>query len=157
MGHAKHRHRWSDIRTTSENPPGVNEPDLTEPGKPMIILVDGGPYELEQTKFDNCQDLMGEIKDEIPTDEDLARWNLTLQEYAHFVMDLHDHEADRLDIMAADIARIEQVTGKKVELPETVKDRLGFRRLKDPPPEGAASDETPAGREPPPGTSWGDA
>jgi len=139
----------------------TDDPDLTAPGKPMLarIIGDDGvarPFEIEQTKWNNCQDLMREIKDQLPTDADLARWNLTRPEYASFIMDIHDHESDTLDAMAAVEARIERHTGEKVERPALEKNRLGFLRLKDPPEQQEPTGEPePPGREPPEGTSWG--
>ena len=139
-----------------------DEPNLDEPGKPEIAWIeheDGtrSPFEIPRSKFENCQNLMGEIRDRLPTDEELARWQLTRREYEHFIMDIHDSESDTLDAMAALEARIEQNTGEKVKRPELEKDRLGFRRLKHPPEETPPTGEPETGgREPPPGTSWGD-
>ncbi len=138
------------------------EPDLTAPGKPMlahIVGVDGveRPFEIEQTKWGNCQDLMREIKDANPTDEELDRWDLTRREYEHFLMDLHDHQANTLDAMTAqEAAMIERHTGEKVERPALEKDQLGFLRLKDAPePQEPTGEPEPPGRKPPEGTSWG--
>jgi hypothetical protein len=113
------------------------EPDLEAPGKSMFLrLLDEngvftGDHEMTRTKFENCQDLMGEVEDRFPTEDDLARWELTQQEYEKFLLDLHDHEANRRSAMAVEVAQIERATGKKVELPALEKDQLGFQRLKD--------------------------
>lgn len=135
----------------------MNEPDLNEPGKPMIILVDGEPHELEQTKFQNCQDLMTQIRDRFPTEDELAQWDLTKREYEEFILQLHDHERFTQGEITREVAAIERNTGETVRLPELQKDRLGLRRLKNAPESPTTPDETtPPGREPPPGTSWGD-
>jgi hypothetical protein len=135
----------------------VNEPDLNKPGKPMIIRIDGVPHELEQTKFQNCQDLMTEVRGRFPTEDDLARWALTKREYDEFILQLHEHERFTQDEIVREVAAIERNTGETVRLPKLEKDRLGLRRLKTPPEASTTPDETsPPGREPPPGISWGD-
>jgi len=65
-------------------------PDLGALGKPLewsIKQADGtrSPYLLPQTKGDNCADLRRELGSVQPTDEDLARWQLTRREYEHFL------------------------------------------------------------------------
>jgi hypothetical protein len=67
-----------------------DQPNLEALGKPYEALVkrpDGtrAPYPLPQTKADNCADLRRELGDRRPTDEDLARWELTRREYEHFL------------------------------------------------------------------------
>ena len=67
-----------------------DHPNLGAPGKPLqawVKLRDGNstPYPLPQTKWDNCWDLRGELGDRTPTDEELARWELTRREYEHFL------------------------------------------------------------------------
>jgi hypothetical protein len=66
------------------------QPNLDALGKPyetLVKLPDGtrAPYPLPQTKADNCADLRRELGDRRPTDEDLARWELTRREYEHFL------------------------------------------------------------------------
>jgi hypothetical protein len=67
-----------------------DHPNLDALGKPYEALVklhDGtrAPYPLPQTKADNCADLRRELVDRRPTEEDLARWELTRREYEHFL------------------------------------------------------------------------
>src|SRR5215203_5578639 len=111
----------------------TNEPDLNEPGKPSTRVVDGVTHELRRTKFETCQELMGEIGDRYPTTDELARWELTKAEYDHFLLDLHDEEADLRDRMAVSRANHGQMTGHNLELPELEKDRRGLSHLKQDP------------------------
>lgn len=66
------------------------QPNLDALGKPyetLVKLPDGtrAPYPLPQTKADNCADLRRELVDRSPTDEELARWELTRREYEHYL------------------------------------------------------------------------
>jgi hypothetical protein len=66
------------------------EPDLGTAGKPVETWIerpDGtrSVYPVPQTKWDNCEHLMRELGERGPTDEDLARWELTRREYEHFL------------------------------------------------------------------------
>lgn len=66
------------------------EPNLGAPGKPREVWLeqpDGtrSAYPLPQTKWDNCEGLMRELEDRLPTGEDLARWELTRSEYEEFL------------------------------------------------------------------------
>ena len=68
----------------------TTEPDLGAPGKPLEMWIDrpdGKPalYPLPQTKRDNCEHLMREIRGRHPTDEELAEWEITRHEYGHFL------------------------------------------------------------------------
>jgi hypothetical protein len=74
-----------------------NGPDLGAPGKPLETWIerpDGSRsvYPLPQTTWDNCEQLMRELHGRLPTDEELAQWQLTRREYEHF---LHRHAAGR--------------------------------------------------------------
>jgi hypothetical protein len=91
------------------------------------------------------------------TDEDLVRVGRTRRELEYFILDQHDEQRDTQEHIASDVAKIEANTGEKVDLPKLEKDRLGLLRLKDPPEEipPTGEPEPGAGREPPPGTSWG--
>jgi hypothetical protein len=42
-------------------------------------------YPVPQTKWDNREHLMRELGERLPTDEELARWQLTRREYEHFL------------------------------------------------------------------------
>jgi hypothetical protein len=66
------------------------EPDLSLPGKPLETWIDrpdGTPalYPAPQTKWDNCEHVMRELKGRHPTDSELAEWRLTRREYEHFL------------------------------------------------------------------------
>lgn len=112
----------------------MSEPNLNEPGKPEIIIIDDVPREVERTKFKCCQELMGEIGDRLPAAAELARWELTKAEYDTFLMDLHEDQVDLRERRAATKAAHERTTGRNLELPEVEKDRLGLEHLKGEPP-----------------------
>jgi hypothetical protein len=66
------------------------EPDLGTPGKPLetwIVRPDGrrALYPVPQTKWDNCAHLTRELRGRSPTDEELAEWELTRDEYERFL------------------------------------------------------------------------
>ena len=67
-----------------------NEPDLGAPGRPLERWIDRPDgtrslYPLPQTKWDNCAHLMRELQGRLPTDDELALWQLTRREYEHFL------------------------------------------------------------------------
>jgi hypothetical protein len=67
-----------------------NQPDLGAPGKPLDTWIDRPDgtrslYPVPQTKWDNCAHLMRELKGRLPTDDELALWQLTRPEYEHFL------------------------------------------------------------------------
>jgi hypothetical protein len=82
---------------------------------------------------------------------------LDWREWGYFVVEMHEHQRDTLEHMTSEVARIESATGEKIELPKLEKNRLGLLYLKDPPDETPPSGEPEpnAGRDLPPGTSWG--
>ena len=69
------------------------EPDLGAAGKPLerwIERPDGtrstrSLYSVPQTKWDNCEHLTRELQGRLPTDDELAQWQLTRREYEHFL------------------------------------------------------------------------
>lgn len=73
------------------------DPDLGAAGKPLETWIDRPDgtrchYPVPQTKGDSCGHLMHELGGRGPTEEDLARWELTRREYEHF---LDSHTAGR--------------------------------------------------------------
>jgi len=140
------------------------EPDLDAEGKPLMGKIEAAPgvwrdYPLAQTKRDNyidfCVTMGGEDK---VTREAVEAAGLDWREWGYFVVSMLEHQRDTQEHVISEVARLEAATGKKIELPKLIKNRLGLLRLKDQ-PEGASGprdeDESPAGREPPPGTHWG--
>ena len=66
------------------------EPELGAPGKSVRTWIERGDgsgsfYSLPQTKWDNCEHLMSELRGYVPTDDQLAAWQLTRAEYEHFL------------------------------------------------------------------------
>jgi hypothetical protein len=143
--------------------PRIDEPDLDAPGKPLIAQLkrDGGtlvPFEIEQTKRNNYQELctvMGGA-DKV-TRNAVEAAGLDWREWGYFVVEMLEDQRDTQEHITSEVARIESATGEKIELPETVRDRLGLLHLKNPPEQTPPTGERepPTGREPPPNTSWG--
>jgi hypothetical protein len=72
-----------------------NEPDLGAPGKPLETWIDRPDgtrslYPVPQTKWDNCAHLMRELQGRLPTDDELAEWQLTRREHELFLDDQPD-------------------------------------------------------------------
>jgi hypothetical protein len=116
-----------------------DEPNLDADGKPLegtIDYTDGisGPARVWLTKRDNCVALRVEIADDrLPTDDELARYELTKEEYVKFLLDLHDLQADARDETLAQTAALERWTGDMIQMPKLERDRLGLLRPPDEP------------------------
>ena len=75
-----------------------NGPDLGAPGKPLETWIDRPDgtrslYPVPQTKWDNCAHLMRELQGRLPTDAELALWQLSWREYEHFLDGQPDGDA----------------------------------------------------------------
>jgi hypothetical protein len=75
---------------------GSKEPELWPARKPLERWSeprDGTrSYPVAHTKWDHCAHLMRDLQGRVPSDEELAQWQLTRREYEHF---LHPQPASR--------------------------------------------------------------
>src|SRR4029450_10388857 len=90
----------------------MDGPNLDLPGKPMIILVDGAPVEVEQTKRQNYQDLATACGAcENVTEEASKAAGLDWREWSYFVLDLLEDQQFTEEHMLAYETNYEAIHG----------------------------------------------
>lgn len=135
----------ASLRSTIFTRVAPDEPNLDEPGKPMIVWVeheDGSrsPIESAQTKRDNYIDLATACgSEEAVTPEACEAAGLDWREWCYFVLEMHDEQAFMDEHMLAYETNYEAMHG--VPAPGMAKlrarmrkDRLGLSHLDEPEP-----------------------
>lgn len=116
----------------------ADEPDLDEPGRPLIARLqheDGSwsPLEIDQTKRNNYQDLATACGGcENVTREACEAAGLDWREWGYFVVEMLEHQKETEEWKLAYETYYEAMHGEKLRgLPPMRKDRLGLLHLKE--------------------------